>query len=137
MGKCLTIYDVTGIQEFIFASNKAKENIGGSIYVQNIFKEGLVNCIESLKGDVKTGWRESLNDFLRWSNEDMTESLKKCQVPIIAINSDMEPTNIEAFRKLVPSFQARIVPDVGHVIMWDAPDQFNDLLEDSIQEFIK
>ena len=60
MDKCLTIYDVTGIQEFIFASNKAKENIGGSIYVQNIFEKGLINCIKALDGNVKTDWENSV-----------------------------------------------------------------------------
>jgi len=58
-GYCLAIYDVTGIQEFIFASNKAKENIGGSIYVQNIFEKELVNCIKTLGENVKTDWERS------------------------------------------------------------------------------
>jgi len=59
MNRCLTVYDVTGIQEFIFASNKAKENIGGSIYVQNIFEQGLISCIEETLGqDVQTNWKE-------------------------------------------------------------------------------
>lgn len=58
MSKCLTLYDVTGIQSFIFASNKAKENIGGSIYVQKIFEEGLVRCVEEL-GKIKTNWQDS------------------------------------------------------------------------------
>ena len=45
MSKYLTLYDVTGIQEFIFVSNKAKENIGGSIYVQELFEKILMNCL--------------------------------------------------------------------------------------------
>ncbi len=68
MDKCLTVYDVTGIQEFIFASNKAKENIGGSIYIQNIFEKGLVNCIKSLKGDVQTDWRKSTSLGIKTDN---------------------------------------------------------------------
>jgi pimeloyl-ACP methyl ester carboxylesterase len=48
--------------------------------------------------------------------------------PIIAINSDLRPANAEAFRNYARSFEARIVPDTGHLLMWDAPDQFNRLL---------
>ncbi len=59
MEKCLTIYDVTGIQSFIFASNKAKENIGASIYVQEIFEKGLVKIIEREFKNVKTIWSKS------------------------------------------------------------------------------
>ena len=46
----------------------------------------------------KMGWSESLKDFYRWSNEDCIESLKMIQTPIISINSDQYPTNVEAFK---------------------------------------
>jgi len=84
----------------------------------------------------KDGWRESLIDIFRWSNEDCIESLKNIQTRIISINSDQTPTNVEAFMKYVPSYKAKIIPDVGHVVFWDAPEEFNRLLEESIQEFI-
>lgn len=38
-------------------------------------------------------------------------------------------------KKYAPNFKANIVKDVGHVIMWDNPSEFNRLLEKSIQEF--
>ncbi len=61
---CLAVYDITGIQEFIFSSNKVKENIGASIYVQKIFEEGLLSCIEEEIGETKCkkGWKEE-TDF--------------------------------------------------------------------------
>ncbi len=65
---CLTIYDVTGIQEFIFASNKAKENIGGSIYVQNIFEKELIRCIKSLGKKVKIDWKKSISLDIKTDN---------------------------------------------------------------------
>jgi pimeloyl-ACP methyl ester carboxylesterase len=48
----------------------------------------------------------------------------------------MKPTNVENFRKYAPSFQAKIIPGVGHLVFWDNPEEFNRLLEESIQEFI-
>jgi len=84
----------------------------------------------------KIGWRESLNDIFRWINDDCVKSLNKIQAPIIAINSDQKPTNVEAFRKYVPLFKAKIIPDVGHIVFWDATEEFNRLLEESFQEFI-
>lgn len=85
----------------------------------------------------KTGWRESLNSNFDWENTKCVESLKKLRSPVIAINSEMVPTNTEAFRKYVPSFKANIIKESGHVLMWDATDEFNRLLEESIQEFIE
>jgi len=88
------------------------------------------------KNTSRIGWKESLDDLLRWHNEDRIESLKKVRVPITSINSDMEPTNVEAFKKYVPSFQVKIVPDAAHLVMWDNPEEFNRLLEESVQGFV-
>jgi pimeloyl-ACP methyl ester carboxylesterase len=92
--------------------------------------------LSMLKDAPRIGWRESLIDIFRWSNEDCIESLKNIQTRIISINSDQTPTNVEAFMKYVPSYKAKIILDVGHVVFWDAPEEFNRLLEESVQEFI-
>ncbi|MEE9502191.1 MAG: alpha/beta hydrolase [Candidatus Aminicenantaceae bacterium] len=85
----------------------------------------------------KVGWGESLKDFFRWSNEERIKSLQKIRVPVISINSDENPTNVETFKKYVPSFEVKIIPGVGHVVFWDAPEEFNRLLEETIQEFVQ
>ena len=82
----------------------------------------------------RIGWRESLQDSVRWHNEDCIDLISRLQVPIIAINSETRPIEVETLRKYAPSFQARVIPDTGHVVMWDAPEEFNRLLEESIQE---
>ena len=117
-------------------TNPTNEKLAGSGFYKKDPEVSFERVLSMLKDASRVGWRESLRDYLRWHNEDITPSLQKCQVPVMAINSDMEPTHVEAFKKLVPSYQAKIVPDVGHVIMWDAPEEFNRLLEESIQEFI-
>jgi len=90
-----------------------------------------------VKDASKVGWSESLKDVFRWSNEECIKSLQKIQAPLISINSDQPPTNVEAFKEYVPSFEAKIIPGVGHVVFWDAPDEFNRLLEEAVQEFIQ
>ncbi len=90
--------------------------------------------VAMLRDAPRIGWRESLLDSFRWQNEDCIESISQVQAPIIAINSEMQPTEVETFRKHVPSFRAKIVLNTGHLVMWDAPDEFNRLLEESIQE---
>jgi pimeloyl-ACP methyl ester carboxylesterase len=89
------------------------------------------------EGVSQTGWEESLLGYFKWVNEDITGALQQLKVPVTAIYSDQEPTNIEASKKLVPRFQAKIMTDVGHLLFWDKPEEFNRLLEESIQEFVK
>ena len=107
--------------------------VSGGFYIKNT-EASFERVFDMLQGAPTVGWRESLLDALRWLNEDCIESISQLEVPIIAINSELQPTEIGAFRKYVPSFQAKIVPNAGHLVMWDAPGEFNRLLEDSIQE---
>lgn len=88
------------------------------------------------EGHTKTGWSESLKDNFRWANEDCIESIKAIPIPIVSINNDQPPTNIEAFRKYHPAFEAKIIPKSSHGVHFVAPEKFNFLLEESIQEFI-
>jgi len=90
-----------------------------------------------LKDVPKVGWSESLKDYFRWSNEECIKSLQKIQAPVISINSDQYPTNVEAFEKYVPSFKVKIIPGVGHVVFWEASEEFNRLLEEAVQEFVQ
>ncbi len=85
----------------------------------------------------QTGWKESIQGYFKWINQDLTESLKQLNVPVISINSDMEPTNVEAWRNYVPTYQVHIMTGVAHLLFWENPDEFNRLLEECIQEFIK
>lgn len=84
----------------------------------------------------RTGWRESLIEFFKWSNEDCTGSLEAVEAPIIAINTDNVPTEVDNFRKYVPTFKVKLLSGTGHVMMWDVTEEFNRLLEESIQEII-
>jgi pimeloyl-ACP methyl ester carboxylesterase len=96
----------------------------------------ILSMLSANKNISRTGWKESINDLFRWSNEDCIESLQKVRIPITSINSDMEPTNVEAFKKHVTSYRLKIIPDTAHLVMWDNPEEFNRLLEETIQEFV-
>ncbi|OQY59095.1 MAG: hypothetical protein B6245_08445 [Desulfobacteraceae bacterium 4572_88] len=48
--KTIAIYDVTGIQDFIFASGRVKENVGASIIVQDVFDD---TCFRKAIQDVQ------------------------------------------------------------------------------------
>jgi pimeloyl-ACP methyl ester carboxylesterase len=84
----------------------------------------------------KIGWSESIKDYYRWRNEECLESLKMIHANIVLINSDQDSTNFEAFRKYHLLSELRIIPNVYHYIHWEAPEKFNLVLEESIQEIM-
>ena len=118
-------------------NNPTKEKMVGGGFIKKNVDSSFNQIVSFLEGASHIGWRESLAGSIIWQNEHCTQSIKAVKAPIIAINSDLQPTNVEAFRKYVPAFKAKIVEDVGHLIMWDNPEEFNWLLEESIQEFIR
>ena len=118
-------------------NNPTKEKLVGGGFFKNNVDSAYHRILTILEGASHIGWRESLAGHINWRNDHCTNSIQAVKAPIIAINSDMQPTNVEAFRKYAPTFKAKIVEDVGHVIMWDNTEEFNRLLEESIQEFIR
>jgi pimeloyl-ACP methyl ester carboxylesterase len=107
--------------------------MAGGFYKKNS-ETSFKRVLSMLDGPSRVGWQESLYGYIQWINDNCTQSLKTLNVPIVAINSERQPTDVEVFRKYVPSFEAHIIQDAGHLLMWDAPEEFNRYLEATVQE---
>ncbi|MGH2554689.1 MAG: alpha/beta fold hydrolase [Actinomycetota bacterium] len=59
--------------------------------------------------------------------------LRELKVPIVAINPDYRPTDIEALRR--HGVESVLMPGVGHFLMMEDPETFNRLLDETIEEF--
>lgn len=128
---------VDNIKGFLMntVTNPSKDAVTGVWFKRNI-DESFNKLLSVLESPSRVGWEEFIDQFFRWLNEDCIKSIKTIKAPIVAINSDNQPTNVEAFNKYVPSFNVKIMKDVGHFVFWDAPDEFNGLLEESLQEIL-
>ena len=63
---------------------------------------------------------------------DTPSALKKVGVPVHCINSDKYLTKVDVAREYAPSFDVSILPDVGHFLMMERPEDFNELLGQTI-----
>jgi len=131
-------YSQEGIARLV---NSWKEIFGDKKRIPELFPAGtdssIINRYISMTFSApKVGWWESITDFFRWWGEDYQESLKSLKVPLMSINSDYETTDVEAYLKYVPSYKLKTISTIGHLVMWEAPDKFNSLLEECIQEFM-
>jgi pimeloyl-ACP methyl ester carboxylesterase len=50
------------------------------------------------------------------------------KVPVRAINSDVQPTAVEANRRWFADFDVEVLPAVGHYPMLERPAAFNEAL---------
>jgi pimeloyl-ACP methyl ester carboxylesterase len=112
-----------------------KEKLVDNGFIRKNVDSATMRIVSMLDGASHVGWSESIAGYIKWRNDDCTRTIQAVKAPIVAINSDMEPTNVEAFRKYAPTFRVNIVSDVAHVIKWDNTEEFNRLLEDCILEF--
>ena len=114
-----------------------KEKLVGYGFVKYNVDEATEKVLTMLNDHSTVGWNESFHEYLKWQNESCIDAFKNVSVPVISINSDSQPTNVAAFNKYLKSYQLKTITDTGHVIMWDQTEEFNRLLEESIQEFFK
>jgi pimeloyl-ACP methyl ester carboxylesterase len=65
---------------------------------------------------------------------NFSAALADIAVPIVAINSDLVPTDEQRIRIHAPTFRLKVIPGVGHFVMVEDPARFNAVLEQTLQE---
>jgi len=70
------------------------------------------------------------------ANEDaVVAALPKLRAPVVAINPDYRPTDIEGLGR--HGVKAVLMPGVGHFLMLEDPPTFNRLLGEAIEDFAR
>jgi len=68
---------------------------------------------------------------------DFKTVLPRIHVPVLAINSDLAPTDEARIRKSLPGFKADVIPHTSHFLMMEVPDRFNPLLLHDIDTLVE
>ncbi|SDJ56310.1 alpha/beta fold hydrolase [Chryseobacterium jejuense] len=61
---------------------------------------------------------------------------EQVQIPVIAINSDASPTNLETNRKYLKNYDYVTITGVGHYPMLEKPEEFNIILDGVLKKLI-
>ena len=77
--------------------------------------------------------RELLSDYI---GGEIPRVLESVEVPLVAINADLWPTDVEAIREHAPGFEAIIMEGKDHFLHMAAPDAFNTELEEVIADLL-
>lgn len=81
-------------------------------------------------------WFPILREAFRWSQSDARKTFERIRVPVAAINTTQMPTNVEAFRRYVPSFTVDTLSGVGHAgILLQRVDDFDARLLTIVERF--
>ena len=72
----------------------------------------------------------------QYAHEESAYLFDTIKIPVHCINSDLKPTDVEANRRHMISFNVRILKGKGHLLMLEVPEEFNMTLDDVIREIL-
>ena len=61
---------------------------------------------------------------------------EEIQVPVYCVNADLWPVNSEANRRHMALFDFATMKDVGHFLMLEKADEFNELLDEAVSKIV-
>ena len=93
--------------------------------------EKIVTDLSSAPHEVGIGAQKAI---LNWYTYECLESLPTIQVTIFSINSTMHPVNVEMMQRYTRAFKIVYMNNVGHFLMMEDPETFNDHLAKIINE---
>ncbi len=78
----------------------------------------------------------ALASFVSLFHFNEAENFDKVDLPVRFINSEKFPTNIESAKRHIKNFDIKIINGVGHFPMLEKPEEFNSVLEETINELV-
>jgi pimeloyl-ACP methyl ester carboxylesterase len=103
-------------------------------FVKSLFPENAdSNLVKMVAEDMSSAPPNiALASFRSLFRFDEAANFDKINLPVRFINSDKFPTNIEAAKRHIKDFNLKIIKGVGHFPMLEKPEEFNKILEETI-----
>ncbi len=121
--------------------DKMQQDFSGLVVgiVENMFLEDANPAIRDfvIKDMASTPSAVGIPSLVALNDYDDEGGLEQLPVPLVLINSDYRPNNIAAVAQRVEGFQFVEMTGVGHFVMLEDPDTFNEHLEAAIRKFAK
>ena len=121
------------IAPFIEDFRESTRDIVATMFVpasDPVLVKQIVEDMSSAPAHVGIGAARNL--FL-WYGQHDDEALRAVHVPIRAINSDQNPTDLEVAARY--GIEVTLMTGVGHFVMMEDPETFNSLLSEAVADF--
>ena len=108
-------------------------------FVLPMFPEGTdEKLISWIKEDMSSAPQEvALSAFRNYMgqyvNGEAIEVFKNINIPVVSINARLWPTNIDANRKHIQTYNLFYIEDTGHFPMLEKPKEFNRFLTEALE----
>jgi pimeloyl-ACP methyl ester carboxylesterase len=107
-------------------------------FVEGLFPENAdSNLVNMIAEDMASAPPNiALASFRSLFKFDEAANFDQINIPVRFINSAKFQTNVEAAKRHIKNFELKIIAGVGHFPMLEKPDEFNRVLNDSINEIV-
>ncbi|ASK30677.1 alpha/beta hydrolase [Chryseobacterium sp. T16E-39] len=132
-------YTEEAVEEFLFVNYRNDfKNAVENILPQYLFAESTPAPVkERIQHEFLQSTGETAVELLKpLYQTDFRKAAAQINVPVRAINSDAQPTNIDANRKYLKDFDYVTIEGVGHYPMLEKPTEFNLILENVIKQLM-
>jgi len=143
MGAILGIFDVTGIQNFIFNSNRLKENVGGSAIVKKTLTEYLKAVLIKVanKNDgvkLETHWENRIEEEFDFKKNSKDENYKAIEVIYIGGgNAFVAFTDESLYKQTVKLFSIELLENTYSLNVASTYIYMGEIFSDDYKELNK
>lgn len=67
---------------------------------------------------------------------DVAKLFDELYIPVMAVNADLWPTDIEANKRHIKDFELIELDGLGHFLMLKSPERFNPALEQAVKTIL-
>lgn len=117
-----------------------KSNYKGSVesYLGNLFHNNVDTSFSNsiIRDLVKMPKEIGIDIFRNILKYNYEQAVKETNPKIIAVNGDKFPINLNKVKKILPTFDYKIVYNTDHFLMLENPKSFNEKLESAIEEIL-
>lgn len=114
--------------------NTTRSFLGAMMFTEKtdpVLKEKIIADMSCAPAEVGIASMESM-----W-NLDLPALVKASAVPVLCINSDKFPMDIEAGKRHAVSYDIKVIKGYGHFLHMEDPTTFNRVLQETIDELVK
>lgn len=112
-----------------------RDFVGGMLHPDNApVNEWVISDMSLADPRVALG---AMSEYLReHMTGDVARLFEELDIPVIAVNADFWPTDIEANRRHIKDFELIELKGLDHFLMLKAPERFNPALEQAIETIL-
>ncbi len=100
---------------------------------ESALKDRITATMTAASADMGVGAFQGMLDF---ANERQRTLMSEVTVPFICINARRNPEKVNDGKKHAPQFEVVTIPDSGHFLMMEYPEQFNTVLAGIVAEMV-